>query len=149
MDRGRIIAGYIAAVLVAFTAASFVHTHFVVAGLRGVGAEIPTRVALATARGDFTGLVPSLGPVIALALLLGFLIAGLANRFVKLPRPIAFAMAGGAAIAAALWLMGLAYDGITPLASARTWAGFLWLCAAGALGGLVFATVSRQHRRPA
>ena len=144
MDKGRIVGGFIAAVLVTFATASFAHTHFVIQGLRAVGAEVPPSVALATAGGDLAGLAPSFGVVVAIALLLGFLVAGIARRFIKLPRPIAFALAGGAALATALWLMHRSYE-ITPIASARTWPGFLALCAAGALGGLVFASVSRRR----
>ena len=144
MDKGRIVGGFVAAVLVTFATASFAHTHLIIQGLREVGAEVPPSVELATAGGDLVGLAPSFGIVIAIALLLGFLVAGIARRFVRLPRPIAFALAGGAALATALWLMHLSYE-ITPIASARSWAGFLTLCAAGALGGLVFASVSRTR----
>jgi peptidoglycan/LPS O-acetylase OafA/YrhL len=145
MAMARLIAAYLAAVLATMVVASFVHTRFVVEGLRGIGADIPPHVALETARGDFVGLAPSLGPVIAIALLLGFVIAGIARRFIRLPRPAAFALAGAAALATALWLMKLSYE-ITPIASARSWAGFLSLCAAGALGGLVFALLLRKPR---
>lgn len=146
MGKARTIGGYLAAVLVAVVAASIVHTLFVAQGLRDVGIDIPPPVALRTAGGDLVGLAPTLGPVVAIALLLGFLIAAVARRFVKLARPLAFALAGAAAMATALWLMKLAYNGITPLASARTGAGFLALCAAGALGGLIFTGVSRDRR---
>lgn len=144
MDKTRIVGGFIAAVLVTVAVASFVHTHFTIQALRAVGAEVPPSVAMETVGGDIVGLAPSFGVVIAIALLLGFIIAGIARRFVRLPRPIAFALAGGAALATALWLMRLSYE-ITPIASARTWAGFLTLAAAGALGGLVFASVSRRR----
>lgn len=144
MDKARIVGGFIAAVLVTVTAASFAHTHFTIQALRAVGAEVPPSVAMETVGNDFVGLAPSFGMVIAIALLLGFIIAGIARRFVRLPRPVAFALAGGAALATALSLMRLSYE-ITPIASARSWAGFLTLAAAGALGGLVFASVSRRR----
>lgn len=146
MNSGRMIAGFIAATLVTLVLASVVHTHFTLQGLESLGVEVPPSLAWQTMKGDFIGLGPALGAVIALALLLGFIIAGLARRFIALPRPIAFAIAGGAAFATALWLMHLSYE-ITPIGSARSWTGFLSLAAAGALGGLVFASVSR--RRPA
>jgi len=144
MDKGRLVGGFIAAVLVTVVVACFAHTHFVLQGLRAVGAEIPPGVALRTAWTDLLGLAPAFSVVIGLALLIGFVVAGFLRRFIKLPRPIAFAIAGGAALATALALMKLSYA-ITPIASARTWAGFLALCAAGALGGLVFASVSRSR----
>lgn len=144
MDKGRLVGGFIAAVLVTVVVACFAHTHFILQGLRAVGADIPSGVALRTAGTDLLGLAPAFGLVIAMALLVGFLVAGFLRRFIKLSRPIAFALAGGAALATALWLMKLSYA-ITPIASARTWAGFLALSAAGALGGLVFASVSRSR----
>lgn len=144
MDKARMVGGFIAAVLVTLAVASFAHTHFTIEALRAVGAEVPPSIAMATVRGDFIGLAPALGAVIAIALLLGFIVAGIARRFISLPRPLAFALAGAAAFATALWLMRLSYE-ITPIASARTWAGFLTLAAAGALGGLVFASVSRRR----
>ena len=144
MDKARMVGGFIAAVLVTLAVASFAHTHFTIEALRAVGAEVPPSIAMATVRGDFIGLAPALGAVIAIALLLGFIVAGIARRFIRLPRPLAFALAGAAAFATALWLMRLSYE-ITPIASARTWAGFLTLAAAGALGGLVFASVSRRR----
>lgn len=145
MDKARAVGGFIAAVLVTLAAASFAHTHYTIQGLIAVGAEVPPGVAMDTVRGDFVGLAPSFGVVIAIALLLGFVVAGLARRFVKLPRAVAFALAGAAALATALWLMRLSYE-ITPISSARSWTGFLTLCAAGALGGLVFASVSRMRK---
>ena len=102
MDKGRLVGGFIAAVLVTVTVASFAHTHFTIQALRAVGAEVPPSVAMETVGGDIVGLAPSFGAVIAIALLLGFVIAGLVRRFVRLPRPIAFALAGGAALATAL-----------------------------------------------
>lgn len=144
MDKGRMVGGFIAAVFVTVVAASFAHTHFTIQALRDVGAEVSQAAALETVRGDFLGLAPALAAVIAIAFLIGFLVAGLARRAIKLPRPIAFAIAGAAAFGTALWLMRLSYA-ITPLGSARSWAGFLTLCAAGALGGLVFASVSRTR----
>ena len=144
MNKGRTIGGFLAAVLMTLAIASFARTHFIIQGLRAVGAEVSPSAAMATVRGDFVGLAPALGAVIMVALLLGFLVAGLARRWVTLPRPVAFALAGGAALGAALGLMRLAYE-MTPLASARSWEGFLALCAAGALGGLVFAYASRPR----
>ena len=145
MAKGRTIGAFIAAVLVTLVVASAVHTSVVISGLTALGVEVPAALRLRTMWGDLVGLAPAFGAVIAVALLLGFLIAAVARRFVGLPRPIAFALAGGAALGTALALMTLAYNGITPLASTRGWGGFLLMCAAGALGGWVFASVSRAR----
>jgi hypothetical protein len=142
MAVARMIAGFVAAVLTALIAASIVHTGFVVSAL---GVEVPAPVAVRTWAGDLAGLAPQFGAVIGIALLLGFLVAAAARRWVPLPPALAYAFAGGAAMATALWLMKRSYD-ITPIASARSTAGFLALCLAGALGGIVFAAAARRRR---
>lgn len=142
----RLFGAFVAATLITLILASFVHTHFVIAGLRDLGVAVPLPLALETAGRDLLGLAPGLGPVIAVALLLGFLVAALALRFVTLPRAVAFALAGGVAMGTALLLMKLPLE-VTLLASARSWAGFLSLCASAALGGFVFARGLPPRRR--
>ena len=75
---------------------------------------------------------------IGLALMLGFTLAGWLRG--RLPRlaPLAWPLAGFAAVATTLALMQASMQ-ITPLAGARGMDGFLLFCAAGALGGMVFA----------
>lgn len=138
----RRIAAFVVAALVAFVAASLIHTQIILAGLSDLGADIPLSLRISTSLADLLGLAPSFGVVVAIALLLGLLVAGLARRYVPLPRPLAFAIAGAGAMATALWLMHLGFD-ITPIASARTTGGLLMLCLAGALGGVVFAIGSK------
>ena len=138
----RYIVAFIIAALVAFVAASLIHTQVILAGLSELGADVPLSLRMSTSLADLLGLAPAFGAVVAIALLLGLLIAGFARRFIPLPRLAAFAIAGAAAMAATLWLMHLSYA-ITPIASARTTGGLLLLCLAGALGGMVFAIVSK------
>lgn len=145
MSKGRIIGGFIAAVLVTLIVASAVHTHFTLRGLRALGVEISQGDAWIMAKGDLIGLAPAFGAVIAAALLIGFGIAALVRRAVAWPRPIAYAIGGGAALLTALWLMNWSFE-MTPLGTARSWAGFLSLGLAGALGGLIFASVSRPRK---
>lgn len=143
----RRIAAFVVAALVAFVAASLIHTQIILAGLSDLGADIPLSLRISTSLADLLGLAPSFGVVVVIALLLGLLVAGLARRYVPLPRPLAFAIAGTGAMATALWLMHLGFD-ITPIASARTTGGLLMLCLAGALGGVAFAlgTAVRARR---
>ena len=133
---------FILSVLVTLCAASFLHTQIILSGLTDLGAEIPLGVRLSTSVTDLIGLAPAFGSVIAIALLLGLLVAGVARRFIPLPRPAAFGIAGGAAMATTLWLMQLSYD-ITPIASTRTPMGLLLVCMAGILGGVIFASGTR------
>lgn len=142
----RRIVAFIVAALVAFIAASLIHTQIILAGLSDLGADVPLSLRVSTSFADLIGLAPAFGPVVAIALLLGLLVAGFARRFIPLPRPLAFAIAGAGALATALWLMHLSFD-ITPIASARTTGGLLALCLAGAVGGVVFATGTPVRNR--
>ena len=65
----RIVA-FLLAVVATTAAASLAHSLFVQAALREVGAVIPFGPALGAIIRDFFGLLPTLGPVVALALLL-------------------------------------------------------------------------------
>ncbi len=145
MNYKRLIGGFVAAVLITIIVASFVHSHFTIQGLRAVGAEIGPSDAARLAWGDLIGLAPTLGAVIAIALLIGFIVAAIVLRFVKLPRWVGYAVAGGAAMLTALWLMHLNFD-ITPIGSARTTAGLTALALAGALGGLLFTWFTRPQK---
>jgi hypothetical protein len=131
----------LAAAAAALLVASIAHSLFVQQALRAVGARIPPGTALATMGRDLAGLAPALGAVILLALLIGFLAAGLILRWMPRLAAIVWPLAGWAAVATALWLMQLAY-GFTPLAGARTTAGFIAISLGGAVGGWLFGRLA-------
>jgi hypothetical protein len=138
----RILIGYLAAVVATTGLASALHTHMVVAALRKSGAVIPTDAQLGMTATDLAGLAPQYGVVIGIALLIGFAIAALLRRMLKRLAPIAYPLAGAAAIAVALTAMGMAFDGITPIAGARSTLGLALQCLAGAIGGLIFSIIA-------
>lgn len=142
MAAVRLLIGYLAAVIVTTAIASAFHTHTVVGGLRSSGATVPLDAQLQMTASDIVGLAPQYGLVIAIGLAVGFLIAAALRRVLKPLAPIAYPLAGAAAIAVALSAMGLAYDGITPIAGARTTMGFALQCLAGAVGGLIFSMIA-------
>ena len=139
-------AAYLAAVVVGFVAASLLHSQLVLAGLSGIGARIGWMDRLRMTLGDVVGLAPTYGTIFGLALLAGFAVAWAVKRWLKPLAPIAYPVAGAAAIATALGLMRLQFE-MTPLASARGLPGFLAHCGAGALAGIVFARL--RPRAPA
>lgn len=145
MNYRRLIGGFVAAVLATIVVASVVHSHFTIRGLRAVGAEIGPSDAAQLAWGDLIGLAPTLGAVIAIALLVGFIVAAIVLRYVRLPRWVGYAVAGMAAMLVALWLMQLQFD-ITPIGTARTAGGLMSLGLAGALGGLLFTWFTRPQK---
>ncbi len=144
----RLLLAFAVTVAVTTALAVAAHSQFVMAGLRGLGAEIGGRMALDVTLHDIAGMAPLYSMFVAAALLIGFLITGWLWPKVKLSRTISFAIGGGAAIA--LMLVIMRYQlGITVVAGARTPGGFAAQCAVGALGGLLFAVVSRRGQRTA
>lgn len=142
----RIILGFLAAVASAFVLASAFHTQMVIEALGAAGAAVPLDQRISMTAGDLVGLAPQFGAVIAIALAIGFLVAAGLRRVLKPLAKIAYPLAGAAAIGVALTAMGAAFDGITPIAGARTTLGFALQCLAGAFGGLVFAAIAGPRR---
>lgn len=86
---------------------------------------------------------PPIGPVIAVALLLGFVVAGLISRFVGL-RTIGFVSAG--AVAFFVMFMAIkATQGTIGLAGARSVFGMSAQLIVGALSGWIFARMSASE----
>ncbi len=142
----RIILGFLAAVAAAFALASAFHTHMVIEALGAAGAALPLDRRLSMTASDLVGLAPQFGAVIAIALTIGFLVAAGLRRVLKPLAPIAYPLAGAVAIGVALSAMSAAFDGITPIAGARTTLGFALQCLAGAVGGLVFSAIAVRRR---
>lgn len=134
---------WLIAVVVTVITASLVHSWTIQNNLKSLGIQISPSLGLRTALTDFIGLAPALFVVFGIALAVGFIVAAVLNRFLKLPRWVAFPLAGGVAVGATLTIMRLQMQ-ITPIASARETFGYVLLCLAGAVGGLVF--VVSKHR---
>jgi hypothetical protein len=127
-----------AAVLATTVMASIIQSWQVQAGLIDLGAVIPAGIALETALQDFTGLALPVLAVFGLALALALVLAGWLKPQLPMIAPIAWPLAGAAAIGTALGFMHAQFQ-TTPLAGARGPDGFILFCAAGAVGGAIFA----------
>ena len=138
----RILLGFLAAVAAAFVLASAFHTHMVIDALGDAGAVVSLDRRLTMTANDLVGLAPQFGAVVAIALAVGFLVAAGLRRVLKPLAPLAYPLAGAVALGVALTAMSAAFDGITPIAGARTTLGFALQCLAGAVGGLVFSAVA-------
>jgi hypothetical protein len=136
----QIIGAFPVAFAAAFAGVSLAHTQFVLAGLSGVGAAPSLAETVHTSIADLEGLFPSLGPVLAIALAIGFLVAAGLKRVLKPLAGVAYPIAGFAAMATALIAMRISFHS-TPLAGARGPEGFVVICLMGALGGLVFSAL--------
>lgn len=139
----KVIGRWLLAVIVTTVASSAVHSWTIQQGLIALGVEIPTGVAVRTAATDLLGLAPALGAVLGVALAVGFVVAALLGPRLKVPAIVAFPLAGGVATGVTLAIMHWQMA-ITPIASARQPTGFVLLCLAGALGGMVFAATRRR-----
>lgn len=144
-NLGRQALALLAAALLTTALASLGHSLFVQGELAALGTELPFGTRLSAILRDFTGLLPLLGPVFLGALLVAFLIAAFLKRRASGGlAAIAYPLAGWAAVVLALVAMRLAF-GFSPIAGARTIAGFLTMSLAGLAGGLLFARL--RHRR--
>lgn len=144
LQWGRVLLALLLSALLTMALASMAHSLFVQAGLIAVGAEIPFLTRINAMLRDFVGLLPGFGPVLLLALAIGFAVARLVKPYLPLLAPFAYPLAGWAAVAVALYFMRFSF-GLTPIAGARTTAGFLSITLAGLAGGLLFTWL--QPRR--
>lgn len=145
----RTVAAFLVALVAATGAGSVFASLMIQAGLVGAGATFTPADRLAAIGEDYSGLVVgtlfrngvpgAYVLVFAIGLAVGFVVAFGLKRLVKPLAPVAYPLAGAAAIATALMLMSLQYYGTTPIAGARGSLGFALQLAAGAIGGLVFA----------
>lgn len=138
------ITAFLLAVLATTALASLAHSIFVQRALEDVGAVIPLGSSLSAIGRDFVGLLPSLGLVVAGTLLIAFSVAGLIKPLVRPIAPFAYPLAGWAGMALALFAMRTFY-GFSPLAGARTPAGFLLMSLAGLVGGIIFAALRKRR----
>lgn len=144
MRFGRAILGWVAGVLATSVAICLIHSVSVQAGLARIGVELPITVRADAMARDLAGLLPSVAPVMALALAGGFVVARVLRRLLAVPAGIAYPLAGATAVAVALTAMNYFYH-ITPIAGARGGTGFGAMTLAGALGGLVYWLIGRRH----
>lgn len=140
----RRILALLAAALFSTALASLAHTLSVQAGLTALGVEIPFLARIMQILRDFMGLLLPLGGIILLALAIAFPLAAFLKPRAGLIGPFAYPLAGWAAVALALFAMKLSF-GFSPLAGARTAAGFLAMSLSGAAGGLLFAWMARRR----
>ncbi|MEQ8268076.1 MAG: hypothetical protein RH982_12840 [Parvibaculum sp.] len=142
MKIGKIVMAFVLAVIVATVLGSIAHTQFVLAGLTDLNVVIPLSERISMTLQDIAGMGPLYGGIVGLGFLAAMLAGALVFRFAGTQRTLIYSVAGAVAVAVALTAMGMVYD-ITPIAGARSTAGFIAQMIAGALGGLTFARLSQ------
>lgn len=138
----RTLAAFLIAVVVAYLLAAIISTQMILHQVAQFDLPIPLNVRLDTTLHDLIGMMQMYAPLVAASLLIGFLVCALALRFVPIPKWLGYMIAGGVA----LWVLHLimfAAFGLHALPAARTFVGMAGQALAGAVGGLVFARLSR------
>ncbi|MFT4999007.1 MAG: hypothetical protein ACI8RO_002363, partial [Flavobacteriales bacterium] len=145
-NKLRYLRAFIISVLAASIIASMFSTQFVVAGLRELGLEIPTTMRLAMTFGDLASL-KSLGIIISLCFLIGFIIVAVAKRYLRGSRLSWYTVAGGLSYTATLLLIEQFLQ-LMPIAGARTIAGMFTQGLAGAEGLFLHNLPSPSETNP-
>ena len=149
------------ATLVTFLIASALHTQSVLSGLISVGAEIPLSLRIKTVFVDFAGLLPTYGVIVFVGMLIAMSVALLiANKLLSARHANThqspyqssqlwlFSLAGAVAVFTLLSAMHPILD-VSIIAGARGLSGLLTQSIAGAIGGLVFASVRYKLNKTA
>jgi len=137
----RMAAAYVAAVITAFTAGSAFYTQQVLAKQAEIGAVYTPAQQAQTYLENFIGLAPAYGLMLAIALLIGFIVAAGVKRILTPLAPIAYPLAGAAAVFTLIWAIEtfVASGGVGAIGGARDAMGVALQMLAGCFGGIVFA----------
>ncbi len=146
----RVVAAFLGSVVITFVLASGFYTQQVLAKRAEIGAVYTTEQQIGVYLDDFIGLAPSwdkstgfdpgYGGVLAVGLLIGFLVAAGVKRILVPLAPIAYPVAGAAAVFVVLWAVEtFVAKGSGAFEGASGPVGIALQCLAGFVGGLVFA----------
>lgn len=119
-------------------------SQFNLARLIDLGVSIPFSDRLAVTAHDLINMGPLYGSLIGAALVIAFPVAGLLARWFSSRRTFLYVLAGAVAIAVMLVVMRQAF-GISLIAATRTTGGFVSQVIAGAVGGWLFAYLTRNR----
>ena len=141
MRFARMGLAFIAAAVTTFVLASVFYTQQVLAKQAAIGARYTAGQQVETYIDNLIGLAPAYGVVLAVALLIGFLVAAIVKRVLVPLAPVAYPIAGAAAVFTAVWAIEnlVAGGGVGALGGARDALGIALQCLAGFAGGVVFA----------
>ncbi len=139
----RIVAGYVAAVVVMLALGAFTATQYDLSALAAVGAPVSMDQRLAMGLANIPAMAQIYGSLIAVGFLIAFVVAGFTVKPLPLPRPVIYAAAGLVAIAAFHLLSEPVFFGVPLISGARSLSGLMAQAAMGAVAGFVFALITR------
>ena len=133
---------FVAAVLATYVVGCIAATQGALSMLPAIAQPIALDVRLTTTGQDLIGMLPAYAPLIAAALIAGFVVA----RFIvgRLPslRTLGYLLAGAAGMLAMHLIMRSTFDGIVPVAATRSTLGLTLQVIAGGIGGWLFARLT-------
>ncbi len=151
MPTIRDTVAFIAAILAAFVLAVTFYTQQVLTKQEAFGAIYALDQELQVYAYNFAGLAPSYGVGLAVALLVGFFVAVRVKRALPALAPIAYPIAGAAAMFTLIWAIdhtaGAGAGGVGAIGGARDALGIGLQMLAGLLGGVVFAVLCGRSQR--
>jgi hypothetical protein len=140
----RVIIAFLVAVVATTVLAVMTQSLFVMLGLLDVGAPFQIGAFISMVGSDLIGL----GPVYAIIIAIGFLIALVVARLILLVLPdmrvVAYSLAGAVCMIVILIAIRELLFGVQLIAGARTLSGLLSQVVAGGVGGYVFARLSAK-----
>ena len=141
----RLAGLFLVSVLAAAVAGTLVQTQINLADIEALGAPVSAGGRLATTGADLLGFTPTLIALSIPALLLALpMAAALARGMQSTGRALVFALAGWAALMAAFTVADAAAPMPTLIAATREFLGAAAVAGGGAIGGAVFALLTRK-----
>lgn len=138
----RWIAAWLGATLASYVLGSLFMSQVVLAGLTRLGIEVDFMTRVAMSAEDIVGLSASYLPLVAIALLVGFLLASGIARFTPTLRTALHLLAGASATGMLIVIMTATF-GMNPLAGATGATGISLQTLAGLVGAFVFLRIAR------
>jgi hypothetical protein len=138
---GRRIGAFVVALAVTYVLAVISASQHVAGSLESMGVDVDFGTRLGMIGHDLGGMATSFLPMVAVGLLIGFLVAGLLNRWLPDWRFVLYGLAGAVAMATIHLALNAAFD-ITPVAVARSGFGLGMQMLTGAVGGYLFARLT-------
>ena len=147
MALGRLFGAYLAGLATTYVLSIAFYTQQILAERAAIGISLPLDQQLEEFRLNLVGLAPAFGIVLAIALLVGFLVAGGMKKVIRPLAPIAYPLAGFVALPTAILLIEnlVIGGGVGAIGGARTLTGLALQGLAGAAGGLVFAILAGKR----
>ncbi|MDT8408947.1 MAG: hypothetical protein RQ741_05055 [Wenzhouxiangellaceae bacterium] len=143
MSKLAIVLAWAIAVVVAAALGSIAQTWINMNAIEALGTDVGLGQRISATLHDLKMFTPLYAGLVAAAFLVAWIVAGLLSRWQPVWRSLWFTLAGFLSIWTMLAVMGQALP-VTAIAAARTTGGMLVLSLAGALGGWLYARLTRE-----